>query len=1593
MFAAVWGALQIPQVQTAVVKKVTQSLSKKLNTTLSIKRVDIDFFKTVVLEGIYLEDQKKDTLLFAQELKVNLGILSLLNKTVHVNLIGLDNAVVNLTRAENDSTFNFAFIPEAFASSDTTAKDTTASAWDFDLSEVNLQKVRFTMADDYQGNDLNMALNSFVVDVQTLGLSDKYPKINSINIDGLQMAFSQPQPEADTLAQAAAEVTKLDTLASSVAKAIDTDSLPQQAGTQVKDSVETPFNDSGYRLTIKDIDIKNTNLKYDVKGAHVAAKGMDFGHIDVRGLLLAITGIEIGPNNFALQVENFAFREKSGFDLKQLALDFKADMPAVQIDLQKLQTAHSLLDDGILINIASITDAANLVKQLEIYAKFKQDSLGIEDAQYFTTALDTFPALQAQHLFLDGNMHLDGQNAEMERLKLSINNANYLLLNGNASNIYNLADMQVNLDISPLHTSSTFIQSFLPKGTLPPQFNEMGNIVLRANLNGRLSGIKGDINLQTAAGSANMNFTGSTDTSFTRNQANARLSVRELNLEKILGKESKMGKVTLTAQINGSRNGDNIAVKNALVNLASLRYNQYTYRNIKLTGDYINELATAVLESDDKNLQATLKASANMQTKQPGFHLLADIREVNLRELNFTTDTLTIRSGIFADMRGTVPDEMTGGLTLSNLVVQQSTRALTMDSLIVALDKNDDFRTVSIRSDVLSAKAQGNFTFEELPQAINLFIKEYLTTYPVSNQALKNDQSVKFEMAVKANPQIIEGMVEGLDIPQDITFTGNFSSATNQLNLQGNAPQINFGEQGVSDFKLDVNTNGDKLSFGAQAAQVKVSDSLVVPLPRITSTIDEDNLKFNIRFAAEEAISRLNLNGRFMIKKDTFIVNFDPSDIYVKNKHWQLADNSKIVYAPKYLFADNFMLNHNDQVIAIYSRDIGNAPKPLHVSLSNIDIGEILELVGQQALGLSGKIFGETEIQDLFEAPTIEALVKVDTLKVNESAIGHIRLEADRNTEGGISLQANIESQANDINAAGSYFPAKETDNLSLDVKINKITLEQFRTFVSKHVTEMSGNLTADLKVRGSISEPAVTGDLVFGKTLIRPALLGVPFTINDQKISFRDKTVVLEKFTFADEDKRTAVLDGNLDYRDMENIRMNMSFKTDRFQFLNTRTGESFYGKAFASVNIRMQGPVSNLEMTGNVRTLEDTQVFLIAYDKGAAEVERAEYITFINPNAPASENDAENAEEEEEASISGFVMNLRATVTSETEVNILLNDQSKDNIRALGDGDFDLRMTPQGDFLINGVYTINDGSYLLDLMGAVKKKFDIRKGSTITLNGPPTDAELDITAVYEVETSLADIGVETESKRVPVWAVTKISGNLEGLEVKFDIEIPNTGDNNYALNDRLASIRADESELNKQVFSLIALNKFLPENNNLFGGSGGGGGTTSTVNAQVDQGISGLLSQQLNNLAQDYLGVQVSVNVESREGTSSYTDKNVGVNVSKQLFDERLSVSVGGNVGVGGAASASNNARNIIGDFTVEYRLLPSGNLNLKFFRKNEQNILISSTRQQERIGFSILHRKNFNRWKYLFISRKRARERENLKLETSSETKELD
>ncbi len=1582
LFAVVWLAIQVPSVQTAITRKVTQNLSKKLGTTVRIAGVDIDFFKTVVLEGIYVEDQRKDTLLYAGKLRVNIGILSLASKTVTANLIGLQEARVNVYKAEGDTAFNYEFIPAAFASTDTTAQDTTASAWALDLLEVNLNDVRIAFRDKTQGTDLAVALTELDLDLQTLGLQEQYPRINNLTIDGLRTSFAQVQAEADTLAAAAAETTKLDTLAEAGRKAVA--DAQDERHVPAKDTVQSAFNDSGWRLALKKLDIRNTDLRYDVTNAKAAAAGMDFNHLDVRDLLLEITDVAVDANDFSLDVDNFSFREKSGFALQRLALQFRADLPRAVLRLEELRTPNSRLDDGIAISIPSINDTDNLVQTVELTARFAEDYLSTKDAAYFTDALGAYPGLNGRNLYLDGEMTMQDGTARTDNLTAKVDDQNYLTLNAVVRDLTNLEETYADVSITPLRTSTAFINSILPAGTLPPEFGKAGNIDLRADVRGHLRDLVGKINLQTSAGQVRANFTAGTDTSFTRQTFNGRVNVDGVELDKFLGKASGLGEITASADLRGSRNGETISVPEADVTLARLGYNGYTYRDIRMQASYVNEVAKALLEAKDPNLRATIDAVANLAGKEPKFEMAADLKDVDLWSLHLYNDTITLSGRMNARLAGTDPDRMTGRVAVENFQARKPSQTYKLDSMVLSLGRRGAVRTINVGSNIFNAFIEGQFTLNELPIAMDQFVKKYFTTYPADPSKVRNAQTVWFDLRVNPYPEILEAFAPDLNIHEAITVKGHFASDSSSLALRVEMPQASMAAQGVTNLVFDARTGEDTLRMSVQASEIKVSDSTKIPTPYLSATIQENDLRFGLRLAADRADTRLRLNGRFQVKKDTFIVSFLPSELFLKKQEWTLAENSRVVYAPKFVRVDDVTLVRNRQRISID----GTSANGLNLGLDSISIADIMTLLPPMGYTADGWINGKAQVANLFETPAVQADVRVDSLKLNQNAVGNIALVADRQASGWIGVKATLLGNENDLRAEGRYNPSLEADNISFDINIARILLKQFEPFV-KDYTSMDGLLTAELRLRGSVAEPDLTGQLNFPNTTIIPKMLGAPFTLTNQSISFANQAVVFNQFTITDAEKRTAVLDGNLSYADLANLTLDLNFSTDGFQFLNSTYGasESFYGTANAAANIRMLGPVAQLRINGRVNTLDGTEVFLPTYDVGGAEVNQEDYITFVDKDLPPP-SILGNKQEEEPTAMAGMSLNLTASVDSNAVFHILLDPLTNDRIRASGNGDFNVRLTPQGDLLVFGVYTIDEGSYAMNLFGAIKKQFGVREGGTITLNGRPEEAVLDLTAVYEVETSLQPLlgddmnnEVLRAAQEALVQVLINIEGNTEQLNIGFDIEVPQEGNSTAAttIDARLAEFRQDENELNKQAFGLIALNRFIPSSGGLFSG-GSGGGTSEAVTENIDKSLSSLLSQQLSNLSEDYLGVEISVDIQSQNQMGSemagFDDRNVGLNLSKSLFNDRLSISVGSSFGAGTPNAGGQTNQNVIGDFTVSYKITPNGSMTMRFFRRNEQNQMSAGSNATERLGASLAHSKSFNTIRELFTSRSRKR-----------------
>ena len=220
------------------------------------------------------------------------------------------------------------------------------------------------------------------------------------------------------------------------------------------------------------------------------------------------------------------------------------------------------------------------------------------------------------------------------------------------------------------------------------------------------------------------------------------------------------------------------------------------------------------------------------------------------------------------------------------------------------------------------------------------------------------------------------------------------------------------------------------------------------------------------------------------------------------------------------------------------------------------------------------------------------------------------------------------------------------------------------------------------------------------------------------------------------------------------------------------------------------------------------------------------------------------------------------------------------------------------------------------------------------------------------------------------------RLEGNLLQPDISFRIDLAekDRGAMGGLVDTRLQQVNSDPSELNKQVFALLILNRFVQQDplTTASGSSGAEGIARSSV--------SRFLSDQLNQLAGNYImGAELSFDVDSYEDFSQGQPQGrteVGVALKKQFMDDRFSVSVGGGFDVEGEAAKANQLSDVAGDVEVEYKLTEDGRFRANGFRKNEYQDAIEG--QVTETGVGLLYMRDFNRWKNFFRRSERNRNR---------------
>lgn len=177
LILAVYIFINTPFGQNFIARQVTKRLSKDLQTKVSINHVSFSLLNNMHLEGVLIEDQKGDTLLYAGDMKVRITDWFIFKKEAELKYVGLENAIIKFQRT--DSVWSQQFLFDYF-SSPSTGKPKKKAGLQLNLKKVEFKNVRFIKKDGWFGEDMSVQLKELNLDADSLSLSGSRYEINSL---------------------------------------------------------------------------------------------------------------------------------------------------------------------------------------------------------------------------------------------------------------------------------------------------------------------------------------------------------------------------------------------------------------------------------------------------------------------------------------------------------------------------------------------------------------------------------------------------------------------------------------------------------------------------------------------------------------------------------------------------------------------------------------------------------------------------------------------------------------------------------------------------------------------------------------------------------------------------------------------------------------------------------------------------------------------------------------------------------------------------------------------------------------------------------------------------------------------------------------------------------------------------------------------------------------------------------------------------------------------------------------------------------------------------------------------------------------------
>jgi len=1331
------------------------------------------------------------------------------------------------------------------------------------------------------------------------------------------------------------------------------------------DSKSTDTTSNKWQFTVNSLRLKNAQFSYNHEGIISEPTVFDYENSEVKNISGLIDNIKFKDNIIACTIEDLTFKERCGFYVESFNGQFFVSNKSISFYDFSVKTDKSEVYARFgHFSYKSWDSFVDFNTKVTMNCRIEKSKVSMDDISRFTSELNGLDQI------VDAKGFFKGTVSDFVVTDASLSLLDSTKFQGRVE-INGLPDIQNTyffIDVKKLKTSMNDIASiplypFTSGERIPidPMLKKFGSIKYTGNFTGFIYDVVAFGKISTSLGNVSSDILIKQLKKENELKLSGSFSTEKFNIGSLLGPASKIGKTDMAVKINTTFDKNGYKISDLTGSISSIDFNHYFYENIKFDGIITPKAFNGKASIKDRNLDMDFLGKCDLSQKLPVFDFDAHIGHLNFHRLNFFKgDSIAdISCNIHTDLIGNKIENMNGTIAIDSVLFENKKGQSYINKAQLEITNKGSKADYNFESDIADAHFYGNFKISNLIKNIPQTIAEYLPS--LIGKSAKDveeidEDKIKCNIKIKDLSELSKTFLPSIILKEPIEISAEYASKINYISVKSNIPFLEINSTKISNGIFDLHTLNSKILY---------KTTFDIPLFNVafknasaSGEIKNDSISFSSYWLkADSILYRGFVKTIGVIKRNELsnkpeaLFTLLPSEIVIADSVWKLSKST--VSINQNISINNFNFTNNNQIFSIDGTISEKPNDSLYIGLTDFELKYFNKFIKDKSLGMEGKLSGYIS---LFEIPNnfhFRSRIKATNYQIAGSDYGtlHAISEWDEINK---SVSINLYTEKGiikPIELKGFYFP--DDNILDLTLNVNNANFSIISIFVKDFFSDLKGYLNGQVRIQGKLDKPDFHGYIDLKKTSLVVDYLNTRYNLSG-RCNVLGQKIIFDKIQVFDSEGNPAIANGDLLFPNFNTLIYNIVVDAKNFIGLDTKLNNNpyFYGKAYATGVARIYGDLNHTQIDVSARSNPNTIINIPISSE--TTIENNSFLTFKTKNTKPKKK-------VEESTFDGVTMTFDLDVTTDADVQIILDEKVGDIIKSKGNGTILMNIDTKGKFNMYGTYEIFSGDYLFTMRNLINKKFIIEPGSKLTWTGDAFEANADIVAKYKLKTALLPLMmtvVDTNpvyKQRIPIDCKIILTDKILTPNIAFSVDMKDADEKAKEVFNNLT-----DDEKNKQFMSLLVLNSFFFDPN------------AEQQRSSVASSGSELLFSQLSNLASN-INKNVNVGLNYRTGSPTTNQSaEFEVALSTEILNNRVIVNVNGYTAGRTSTSATTTDNTVLGgDVSVEVKLNKKGTLRAKGFnRSNMENIEKKGDTQ----GVGLSYSRNFNTLKDLFTFSKR-------------------